>query len=285
MYRLKTEIEQLAAAVRRRWNRCPRAGIILGTGLGNLTDGVDVDTVIDYADLPHFPRATALGHTGRLVCGQLAGVDVVVMEGRFHFYEGHSLENVTLPVRMIRELGAEFLFVSNASGGMNPNYHSGDIMLMDDHLNFMGSNPLCGHTDPALGPRFPDMCQPYDRELLELAESIARRENIRCHRGVYAAMTGPNYETRAEYRFLRKIGADVVGMSTVPEAIVAAQCGLRVLALSTVTNICLPDDLGRVGKMDVIHAAERAEPQLRQLVREVLCTISTQSVSTHSTTK
>lgn len=270
MFKLKAQVEELAAAVRRRWNETPLAGIILGTGLGTLTDGVDVEVCIDYGDLPHIPCSTALSHAGRLVCGRLGGVPVLVMEGRFHVYEGYSLETITLPVRVMKALGAEILVVSNASGGMNPFYQSGDIMLIEDHINLMWRNPLTGHSDPTLGTRFPDMSHPYDAELIEAAAEIARREGIVHHRGVYAAMTGPNYETRAEYRFLHKLGADVVGMSTVPEAIVASQVGLRVLALSTVTNVCRPDNLGSVGKYDVIRAAQAAEPRLRYIVREVL---------------
>ncbi|MBI1247837.1 purine-nucleoside phosphorylase [bacterium] len=270
MFKLKSQVEELAAAIRRRWNKRPLAGIILGTGLGTLTDGVDVEVAIDYEDLPHIPSSTALSHKGRLVCGRLGNVPVLVMEGRFHVYEGYSTETITLPVRVMKALGASFLVVSNASGGMNPLYRSGDIMLMEDHINMMSRNPLTGHNDPALGSRFPDMSSAYDQELIEAASRIARREGIVCHRGVYAAMTGPNYETRSEYRLLKKIGADVVGMSTVPEAIVAAQVGLRVLALSTVTNICLPDNLGSVGKYDVINAAQAAEPRLRLIVKEVL---------------
>jgi len=270
LFKLKAQVEDLAAAIRRRWNQRPLAGIILGTGLGTLTDGIDVEVTIDYEDLPHIPSSTALSHTGRLVCGRLGTVPVLVMEGRFHVYEGYSMETITLPVRVMKALGAGILVVSNASGGMNPFYQSGDIMLMEDHLNFMWGNPLTGHGDPNLGQRYPDMSNPYDQQLLDAAARIARREGIKHHRGVYAAMTGPNYETRSEYRFLKKIGADVVGMSTVPEAIVAAQVGLRVLALSTVTNICLPDNLGSVGKYDVIRAAQAAEPRLRYIVREVL---------------
>ncbi|CAE7382328.1 punA [Symbiodinium sp. CCMP2456] len=197
-------------------------------------------------------------------------VEEVAAAIRRRWNERYSLETITLPVRVMKALGASILVVSNASGGMNPFYKSGDIMLMEDHINFMWSNPLTGHADPNLGKRFPDMSSPYDRGLIDTAARIARREGITHHRGVYAAMTGPNYETRSEYRFLKKIGADVVGMSTIPEAIVASQVGLRVLALSTVTNICLPDNLGSVGKYDVIHAAQAAEPRLRYIVREVL---------------
>ncbi|EAQ78240.1 purine nucleoside phosphorylase [Blastopirellula marina DSM 3645] len=264
-------MEEIAAAVRRRWNRRPKAGVILGTGLGSLTEGIDVEASIDYDDLPYFPQTTALSHAGRLIGGKLAGVDVLVMEGRFHLYEGYSLDQITLPVRVMKALGAELLVVSNASGGMNPYYESGDIMLIEDHINLMWRSPLQGHADEAKqAERFPDMSSPYDRRLLQRAAEIARREEIRVHQGVYVAMSGPNYETRAEYRFLRNIGGDVVGMSTVPEVIVARQCGLQVLALSTVTNVCLPDDLGRVGKYDVVNAAKGAEPKLRRIVREVI---------------
>lgn len=271
MFRLSAEVEEIAAAVRRRWNRRPKAGVILGTGLGSLTEGIDVEASIDYDDLPYFPKTTALSHAGRLIGGKLAGVDVLVMEGRFHLYEGYSLDQITLPVRVMKALGAELLVVSNASGGMNPYYESGDIMLIEDHINMMWCSPLQGHADEAkLAERFPDMSSPYDRCLLQRAAEIARREEIRVHQGVYVAMSGPNYETRAEYRFLRGIGGDVVGMSTVPEVIVARQCKLKVLALSTVTNVCLPDDLGRVGKYDVVNAAKGAEPKLRRIVREVI---------------
>ena len=218
-------------------------GIILGTGLGSLAQEIATEAAIDYGLIPHFPRATAIGHAGQLVCGTLLGMPVLAMEGRFHVYEGYSYQQVTFPVRVMKALGAELLIVSNACGGMNPHYAAGDIVVIEDHINLMNGNPLIGANDDALGPRFPDMCAPYDRVLIQRALEIAPRENFIAHKGVYVAVTGPNLETRAEYRFLRTIGADVVGMSTVPEVLVAVHAGMQVLGLSIVTDLCLPDAL------------------------------------------
>jgi purine-nucleoside phosphorylase len=211
-----------------------------------------------------------ISHTGQLVCGKLAGQAVVAMEGRFHFYEGYSLKQITLPVRVMKALGCDYLILSNACGGMNPQFAKGDLMLIEDHINLMGDNPLIGKNDERLGPRFPDMCHPYDRELLALAQRIAIEERIPCHKGVFVAVPGPNLETRAEYRFLRGIGADVVGMSTVPEVIVGVHCGIRMLGLSIVTDICLPDALEPVKLEDIIAIANAAEKKLRGLVRRVV---------------
>jgi purine-nucleoside phosphorylase len=270
MLQLAAQIDEAVAAVRRRWTGQARVGIILGTGLGGLAEQIEVEAVFEHADLPHFPRATSLGHAGRLVCGRLAGLEVVAMEGRFHAYEGYTQQQVTFPVRLIRGLGAGLLVVSNACGGMNPHYARGDIVVIEDHINLMGGNPLIGVNDDRLGPRFPDMCQPYDRELIDLALAIARREDFQAHRGVYVAVTGPNLETRAEYRFLRLIGADVVGMSTVPEVIAAVHAGMRVLGLSIVTDICLPDALAPVDIAEILATAAAAEPRLRAIVLGVL---------------
>jgi len=206
-------------------------GIILGTGLGSLAEQIEAEAKIPYEDVPHFPRSTAISHAGRLVLGRLCGLPVVAMEGRFHAYEGYSFQQLTFPVRVMKALGAELLVVSNAAGGLNPHYATGDVMVIDDHINLMGGNPLIGVNDDVLGPRFPDMCRPYDPRLIERALEIARRENFAAHRGVYVAVTGPNLETRAEYRFLRLIGADVVGMSTIPEALVAFTAHARAGAL------------------------------------------------------
>lgn len=270
MLELFGQIEEATAAIRRHWQRTPRAGVILGTGLGGLVEHVQVEASIDYEAIPHFPRSTAVGHRGRLVCGQLAGLPVVVMEGRFHMYEGYSLKQITLPVRVMRALGADLLVVSNACGGMNPFYRAGDIMVIDDHINLMGDNPLIGINDDRLGPRFPDMCEPYDRELSDRALAIARREDIVAHKGVFVAVAGPNLETRAEYRFLRLIGADVVGMSTVPEVIVAVHAGMRVVGFSVVTDMCLPDALEPADIARIIATADGAGPALRKLVMGVL---------------
>lgn len=270
MLGLLPQIEDAVAAIRNRWARSPRAGIILGTGLGNLAQFIDQEAVLDYESIPHFPRSTALGHKGQLVCGTLAGVSVVTMEGRFHAYEGYPAAQITLPVRVMKAMGIELLVISNASGGLNPIYSAGDVVVIEDHINLMGACPLIGINDDRLGPRFPDMSSPYDPALVDRALEVARREDFVAHRGVYVALSGPNYETRAEYRFLRLIGGDVVGMSSVPEAIVAAHAGLRILALSTVTNVCRPDALGTVQGEDVVAVATGAEPKIRKIVLSIL---------------
>jgi purine-nucleoside phosphorylase len=236
------KIAEAAAFIQKSWPTKPRAGIILGTGLGDLAESIQSPVKIPYKDIPHFPVSTAIGHKGQFVCGTLAGLPVIAMQGRFHLYEGYPAWQITLPVRVMKALGIDLLIVSNASGGLNPLYKSGDVMIMDDHVNLMNANPLIGINDDSLGPRFPDMSQPYNHELINRALEIARRSNFVAHTGTYVAVSGPNYETRSEQRYVRQIGGDVVGMSTVPEAIVAIHAGLRVLALSTVTNECRPDD-------------------------------------------
>jgi purine-nucleoside phosphorylase len=229
-----------------------------------------VEASLDYEEIPNFLRSTATSHRGRLVSGTLGGLPVMAMEGRFHMYEGYPLDQITLPVRVMRELGAKLLVVSNACGGMNPYFRGGDIMLIEDHINLMGANPLIGINDDRLGPRFPDMCEPYDHKLIERALEVARRENIVAHQGVFVAVAGPNLETRAEYRFLRMIGADVVGMSTVPEVLVAVHCGLKVVGFSIVTDMCLPDALEPADVPKIIATANAAEPKLTKLVLGVL---------------
>jgi len=268
MFHLAARIDAAAAAIHHRWRCAPKVGIILGTGLAGFTDQIEVEHTIPYEQVPHFPRSTADGHNGRLVCGRMGSVSVMTMDGRFHAYEGYSLAEVTMPVRVMKALGVELLILSNASGGMNPSYRSGDILVIEDHINLMARNPLIGINDERLGSRFPD--KPYCTRLVERALSIARRADFTAHRGVYVAVTGPNYETRAEYRFLRAIGADAVGMSTVPEAIVAAHCKLRVLALSIITNICMPDRLTAARHEDVMAAAAAAEPKVRRIVRDII---------------
>jgi purine-nucleoside phosphorylase len=264
------QIEEAKGVILKRWTETPRVGIILGTGLGGLAEDIAAEQTLSYADLPHFPQTTALSHAGRLVCGRLGGELVVAMEGRFHFYEGYSLKQITFPVRVLRALGCEILVASNACGGMNQQYAKGDIMIIEDHINLMGDNPLIGPNDDRLGPRFPDMSRPYDPELIAVTQRVALLERISCQKGVYVAVPGPNLETRAEYRFLRGIGADVVGMSTVPEAIVAVHCGLRTVGLSVVTDMCLPDALEPAVIEDIIATANLAEKKLRVLVRRVL---------------
>jgi purine-nucleoside phosphorylase len=267
---LYDQIQDAAAAIRAQWAGSPTVGIILGTGLGNLVQDVKTEAVLPYEAIPHFPRSTAPGHKGQLVCGTLAGKTVVAMEGRFHFYEGYSLQQVTFPVRVMKALGCGVLVVSNACGGMNPQYGKGDLMLIEDHINLLGDNPLIGPNDERLGERFPDMCFPYDRGLLQIARRIALEQQIVCHQGVFVAVSGPNLETRAEYRFLRGIGADVVGMSTVPEVIVGVHARMRILGISVITDVCLPDALEPVSIPDIIATATEAEKRLRVLVRRVV---------------
>ncbi|MGV3608592.1 MAG: purine-nucleoside phosphorylase [Planctomycetaceae bacterium] len=274
MLGLYSQIQEAAAKIRAGWKRSPKAGIILGTGLGGLVSKIDIEATFDYEEIPGFLKSTATSHRGRLVCGTLNGLPIMAMEGRFHMYEGYSLQQITLPVRVMKELGAELLVVSNACGGMNPYYRCGDIMVIEDHINLMGGNPLIGINDDRLGPRFPDMCEPYDQKLVDEALAIARRENIVAHKGVFVAVSGPNLETRAEYRFLRQIGADVVGMSTVPEVIVAVHAGLKVVGFSIVTDLCLPDALEPADVPKIIATANAAEPHLTTLVMGVLATQS-----------
>jgi purine-nucleoside phosphorylase len=265
------ESVQLAASiVRERFGTGADVGIILGTGLGRLAAEIDVAEIIPYAELPGFPRSTVESHAGRLLCGTLGGRTVIAMQGRFHRYEGYTLQQVTFPVRVLCALGVATLVVSNACGGMHPLWVPGDVMLIADHINLLGDNPLIGPNDDRLGARFPDMSAPYDVELRVLARTIAAREGILLREGVYVAVPGPNLETRAEYRMLRALGADVVGMSTVPEVIVARHAGMRVLGLSIITDQCLPDALAEADIATIIATAARAEPTLTALVRGVL---------------
>ncbi len=267
------EIEEAKSFIQARWKATPTVGIILGTGMGGLVEEIQSETTFPYEDIPHFPSSTAPTHKGRLVCGKLAGKRVVAMEGRFHFYEGYSLQQITFPVRVMKALGCATLIVSNACGGMNPQWAKGDLMVIEDHINFMGDNPLIGTNDDRLGLRFPDMCHPYDKELLALTQKIALEEKITCHKGVFVAVPGPNLETRAEYRFLRAIGADVVGMSTVPEVIVGVHANLRILGLSIITDMCLPDALEPAVLAEIIAVAGAAEKKLRVLVRRVVAAL------------
>ncbi len=270
MLHLYDQIQGAVEAIRGQWSGKPRVGIILGTGIGPLAEKIEVEASLDYVAIPHFLKPTATGHKGRLVCGKLNGTSVMAMEGRFHAYEGYPLDAITLPVRVMKALGCELLIVTNACGGMNPNFACGDIMVIDDHINLMGCNPLVGINDDRLGPRFPDMARPYDPVLIENSLAIARREDFAAHKGVFVAVLGPNLETRAEYRFLRMIGADAVGMSTVPEVLVAVHCGLRVLGLSIVTDVCFPDALKPVDVAEIIATANEAEPKLRKIILGIL---------------
>lgn len=270
MLDLYDKIEEAAQTIQKQFDQTPKVAMVLGTGLGGLVEHIDVEASIDYGDIPHFPDSTAVGHRGRLVCGKLAGVPVMAMEGRFHLYEGYPLKQITLPIRVFKHLGAELLIVSNACGGLNPYFQSGDIMVIDDHINLMGDNPLIGINDDRLGPRFPDMCEPYDQQWIDRTLQLGRQADIPLHRGVFVAVAGPNLETRAEYRFLRTIGADVVGMSTVPETIVAVHCGLKTIGLSVITDMCLPDALQPADVTEIIATANRAAPNLQRIVTDIV---------------
>jgi purine-nucleoside phosphorylase len=263
-------ITAAAQAIQSQFAKTPTEAIILGTGLGQLAEQIAVEATIDYSDIPGFPLSTVESHAGRLLCGTLGGRTIVAMQGRFHRYEGYSLHEVTFPVRVLRALGAETLIVSNACGGMHPLWERGDLMLIADHINMLGDNPLVGPNDPSLGPRFPDMSVAYDAPLRALARQVAVEQGITVREGIYVAVVGPNLETRAEYRMLRGLGADVVGMSTVPEVIVARHGGMRVLGLSIITDMCLPDSLQEATLDEIVATANAAQPKLTALVRGVL---------------
>jgi purine-nucleoside phosphorylase len=263
-------VEEAAEVVRARIARAPEVAIILGTGLGGLAARVESPVVVEYRDIPNFPLSTVESHFGRLITGTVAGRAVVVMQGRFHRYEGYTLQQVTFPVRVLRALGARTLLVSNAAGGMHPLWSAGDLMLIADHINLLGDNPLIGPNDDRLGPRFPDMSEAYDTGLRSIARAVASERRMTLREGVYVGVTGPNLETRAEYRMLRGLGADVVGMSTVPEVIVAVHGGMRVLGVSIISDMCLPDALEPVSVEKIIATAALAEPRLTELFTGVV---------------
>ncbi|GAB4311141.1 MAG: purine-nucleoside phosphorylase [Candidatus Sumerlaeia bacterium] len=267
---LYDRIQNSVQTIRRFVQTTPDVGIILGTGMGEMADRLPGRAVIPYEQIPDFPVSTVETHKGNLVFGQLGGKDVVMMQGRFHFYEGYSLQQVTYPVRVMKALGIRVLIVMNATGSVNPHIRKGSLVLLTDHINLMGGNPLVGPNDERLGPRFPDMSEPYDRELLALAEQVALDNKIRVHRGVAVAVTGPNLETAAEYRMFQRIGADVVTMSTIPEVIVARHAGLRVMGLSTVTDECYPDALEEAVLEDIIAVANSLAPARETLVTGVV---------------
>ncbi|MHC5018886.1 MAG: purine-nucleoside phosphorylase [Planctomycetota bacterium] len=266
MSKLREAIAQAVEYVTPKLAATPKAAIILGTGLGKVADEVQDAVKIPFGEIPGFVTTTVDTHAGELVAGTVNGCPVVCLAGRFHFYEGYSLEEITFPVRLARGLGAEVLVVSGATGGMNPVYAKGDLVALDDHINFMGVNPLIGPNDDELGPRYPDMIEPYDTELRKRIQALALEENIVCHQGVYAAVAGPNLETRAEYRMLRTIGADVVGMSVVPEVLAAVHGGMKVVGLVAVTDLCLPDALEPCNIEEIIATANAAEPKMSKLV-------------------
>jgi len=270
MENLKEKIQETSQFLQKTTNLKPEVGVILGTGLGKLTAEITQKVSVSYEEIPHFPISTVEGHAGRLIFGTIGNKPVVAMQGRFHYYEGYTMQQITFPVRVMKQLGAHTLLVSNACGGMNPLYSPGDIMIISDHINLLGDNPLIGINDDELGPRFPDMSEPYTQSLIELAEEVALEEKLKIQKGVYVAVSGPCLETKAEYRFLRNIGADVVGMSTIPEVIVAVHSSMRALGLSVVTDACFPDALKPVNIAEILRVAAEAEPKLTLLMKRVI---------------
>ena len=270
MKELLEKINETLEVVRKFSEKEYSIGIILGTGLGGLVSEIEIEHIIEYDKLPHFPLSTVESHSGKLILGSINGKNVVAMQGRFHYYEGYTMQQITYPVRVMKFLGVKTLLVSNACGGMNPIYRRGDIMIMNDHINLLGDNPLIGKNEESLGPRFPDMSEPYNKKLIELAEKIALENGIKLQKGVYVAVPGPNLETKAEYRFLRATGADVVGMSTIPENIVANHMGIKVLGISIITDECFPDSLKPVDVKEIIETAMNAEPKMTKILKEVI---------------
>lgn len=264
------KIQEAVNFIKSRGVPNPKYGIILGTGLGGLVNEIEVEEVINYEEIPHFPLSTIEFHPGKLIFGVLGGKSVVVMQGRFHYYEGYSMKEITFPVRVLKLLGIEKLFVSNAAGGLNDSYKISDLMIIDDHINLMPENPLTGKNIDQLGGRFPDMSEPYDQQLITQALQVANENNIMVHRGVYAAVTGPNLETRAEYKYLGIIGADAVGMSTVPENIVARHMDLPCFAISVITDLCYPGKIKKVVVEEIIAAAMKAEPNMTVIIKELI---------------
>jgi purine-nucleoside phosphorylase len=270
MPELFDQIQEAHNHIRKHWQGKPTVGLVLGTGLGAVAHEIEAEATLPYGDLPHFPRSTVVGHAGKLRLGKLGSKSVVAMEGRFHAYEGYSLQQITFPVRVMKALGVQTLIVSNACGGLNPQYAKGDVMVIEDQINLLGDNPLIGKNDDRLGDRFPDMSEPYDREYIKLAMNAALEEKVHVQKGVYVAVTGPNLETKAEYRFLRAIGADVVGMSTVPEVIVAVHGKMKSIGFSVITDMCLPDALEPTSHEEIIEVAKEAEKKLSKIVRRVV---------------
>jgi purine-nucleoside phosphorylase len=270
MTRIVESMNKARDFIRSKTDMVPEAGIVLGTGLGGLVHEIEAEVVLPYHDIPGFCASTVESHSGKLIIGKLSGRPVVTMQGRFHYYEGYTMQEITFPIRVMKALGASTLIISNAAGGMNLDFVKGDLVLIKDHINLLGDNPLIGVSEPELGPRFPDMSRPYSKRLMALAKKIAGREGLTLREGVYVSVPGPSLETAAEYRFLRMIGADMVGMSTVPETIVAVQLGMEVLGVTIITDLCNPDALEPADIKDIIAASERAEPKLTLLTREVI---------------
>jgi purine-nucleoside phosphorylase len=257
-----TQLNETASFIKSKINATASTAIILGSGLGNLSKEIQIDFAIEYHQIPHFPVSTVEGHKGRLILGTLNGKKVWVMEGRFHFYEGYQAEQVVYPIRVLRLLGVQNLLLSNAAGGVNPNYHVGDLMIIIDHISLFTINPLIGKNEEALGTRFPDMSEPYSFTFIEKAKAIAAANQINVHEGVYVGVTGPTFETKAEYKLIKNVGGDVVGMSTVQETIAAVHCGMKVFAMSVVTDLGIREDNNVITHEEVLAAAHAAEPKL-----------------------
>ena len=270
MINLKAEITESVEYINRKSKVRPTIALILGTGLGGLAEDIEEKEIIPYKDIPNFPISTVQSHSGNLVLGKLGNKEVVAMQGRFHYYEGYSLQEITFPVRVMKKLGAEIIIISNAAGGMNRFFKRGDLMLITDHINLFGNNPLIGPNDEELGPRFPDMSEAYNRQLMELALRVAAEEKIKLHQGIYVGLTGPTLETPAEYRFLIKIGADAVGMSTVPEVIVANHMGMKVLGISCITDLAVDGVIVKTSVEEILEAVSKTEPIMTKLVKKVI---------------
>ncbi len=269
------KIQETAAYIRKRTTLRPAVGLVLGSGLGTLSSIIETDCTLDYSLLPHFPQSTVKGHGGKLIIGRLGNCPVVALSGRFHYYEGYSMKEVTFPVRVMKALGIDTLMLSNAAGGLHPDYEVGDIMLLEDHINLMPSNPLIGKNDDRLGPRFPDMSEPYSRSLLGIARQVAGSNQIKIHTGIYAGVPGPCFETRAEYKYLHTLGADAVGMSTVPETIAAIHSGLQVMAASVITDLGIREEANTITHEEVLEAAGVAAPKMALIFKETIAQLTT----------
>jgi len=267
---LKTKVTETVEFINQKSKIKPKIAIILGTGLGKLAEDIKEKEIIPYSEIPNFPVSTVQSHSGNLVLGKLGNKEVVAMQGRFHYYEGYNLKEVTFPVRVMKKLGADIIIISNAAGGMNRFFKRGDLMLITDHINLFGDNPLIGPNDEELGPRFPDMSEAYNQNLIKLAKKAALKEKIRLQEGVYAGLSGPTLETSAEYRFLIRIGADAVGMSTVPEVIVANHMGMKVLGISCITDLAIDGVIVKTSVEEILKAASDAEPVMTQLIKKVI---------------
>ena len=271
---LMAQLQETSAFIQSKIKSTAQTAIILGSGLGNLATQIQVDFEIQYTQIPHFPISTVEGHKGRLILGSLNGVKVWVMEGRFHFYEGYSPEQVAYPVRVLKLLGVENLILSNAAGGVNPNFEVGDLMIIKDHISLFSINPLIGKNETALGTRFPDMSEPYSLDFIEKAKLISNKHQIKVHEGIYVGVTGPTFETRAEYKLIKAVGGDVVGMSTVQENIAAVHCGMKVFAISVVTDLGIREDNNTITHEEVLEAANAAEPKLTLIISDLVKQIS-----------